>query len=87
MKELAIKKSNLMLELETSLLNSLIYLVLAKIYLISCSLKQQSLTLIKTTYYYTWGRRGSDRMAPVPITTKVVSSNPAHGEVYWIQHF
>ena len=23
----------------------------------------------------------------VPITTKVVSSNPAHGEVYWIQHY
>jgi len=22
----------------------------------------------------------------VPITTKVVSSNPVHGEVYWIQH-
>ena len=77
-----------MLELETSLLNSLIYLVLAKIYLISCSLKEQSLTLIKTTsYYYTWGRRGSDRMVSVPITTKVVSLNPAHGEVYWIQHF
>ena len=24
-------------------------------------------------------------MQSVPITTKVVSSNPAHGEVYWIQ--
>jgi hypothetical protein len=23
----------------------------------------------------------------VPITTKVVSSNPAHGEVYSLQHF
>jgi len=23
----------------------------------------------------------------VPITTNVVSSNPAHGEVYWIQHY
>ena len=23
----------------------------------------------------------------VPITTKVVSSNPVHGEVYWIQHY
>ena len=23
----------------------------------------------------------------VPITTKVVSSNPAHGEVYSIQHY
>jgi hypothetical protein len=26
-------------------------------------------------------------MQSVPITTKVVSSNPAHGEVYSIQHF
>jgi hypothetical protein len=23
----------------------------------------------------------------VPITTKVVSSNPVHDEVYWIQHY
>ena len=23
----------------------------------------------------------------VPITTKVVSVNPVHGEVYWIQHY
>jgi hypothetical protein len=22
----------------------------------------------------------------VPITTKIVSSNPVHGKVYWIQH-
>ena len=26
-----------------------------------------------------------DLQLPVPITTNVVSSNPAHGEVYWIQ--
>jgi hypothetical protein len=26
-------------------------------------------------------------MQYVPITTKVVSSNPAHGEVYSIQHY
>jgi hypothetical protein len=26
-------------------------------------------------------------MRPVSITTKVVSSNPANGEVYWIQHY
>ena len=26
-------------------------------------------------------------MQPVPITTKVASSNPAHGEVYSIQHY
>jgi hypothetical protein len=42
----------------------------------------------------TWGR---DRMLlgftttcalqPVPITTKVVSSNPVHDEVYSIQHY
>ena len=38
-----------------------------------------------------WGRRGGDHivvrftityMQSVPITTKVVSSNPVHGEVY-----
>jgi hypothetical protein len=39
------------------------------------------------------GRRGRDRtvvglpMQSVPITTKIVSSNPAHREVYWIQHY
>jgi hypothetical protein len=32
------------------------------------------------------GRRGRDRMQSVPITTKVVSSNPAHDEVYTIQY-
>jgi hypothetical protein len=26
-------------------------------------------------------------MQSVPITTKVVSSNPGHGEVYSIQHY
>ena len=26
-------------------------------------------------------------MQPVPITTNVLSSNPAHGEVYLIQHY
>ena len=26
-------------------------------------------------------------MQSVPITSKVVSSNPAHGEVYWMQHY
>ena len=39
--------------------------------------------------------RGHDRMAvglqllvqSVPITTKVVSLNPVHGEVYLIQHY
>ena len=39
------------------------------------------------------GRLGRDRMdlqlpvQLVPITTNVVSSNPAHGEVYSIQHY
>ena len=44
------------------------------------------------------GRRGRDRMLveftttsaitlSVPITTKVASSNPVHGEVYSIQHY
>ena len=38
------------------------------------------------------GHRSRDRMLvglpvqSVPITTKVVSTNPVHGEVYWIQH-
>ena len=39
------------------------------------------------------GRRGRDRMdlqlhvQSVPITTRVVSSNPIHGKVYSIQHY
>jgi len=33
------------------------------------------------------GHRGHDRMVVGPITTKVVSSNPVHGEVYSIQHY
>ena len=45
---------------------------------------------------YRWrGRHGRDRMVVgftttvrlVPITTKVVSSNPVHCEVYLIQHY
>ena len=47
-------------------------------------------------YEYDEGRHGCDRMVvefittymqSVPITTNVVSSNPAHGEVYSIQHY
>jgi len=30
---------------------------------------------------------GLDLQLQVPITTKVVSSNPIHGEVYSIQHY
>jgi hypothetical protein len=33
------------------------------------------------------GRRGRDRIQSVPITTKVVSSSPAHDEVYSIQNY
>ena len=43
----------------------------------------------------TRGHRGRDRMVvdlqlpvqSVPITTKVVSLNPVHGEMYLIQHY
>jgi hypothetical protein len=50
-----------------------------------CSLKDYS---IITILY--WDRRDRDRMVhvqPVPITTKVVNSNPVHGEVYSIQRY
>ena len=45
-----------------------------------------SITHIRKLY---GGRCGRDRMVvqSVPITTKVVSSNPVHGEVYSIQHY
>ena len=33
------------------------------------------------------GRRGRDRIQSVPIITKVVSSSPAHDEVYSIQNY
>ena len=33
------------------------------------------------------GHRGSVPMQSVPITTKVVNSNPAHGEVYSIHYY
>jgi hypothetical protein len=42
--------------------------------------------LVKYFYIYR-GRRGRDRMQSVPITTKIVSSNPVHGEMYSIQHY
>ena len=38
-------------------------------------------------YQYTRGRRGRDPMQSVSITTNVMSSNPAHGEVYSTQHY
>jgi hypothetical protein len=47
-----------------------------------------------TNLYNERGCHGRDRMVvgfittlSVPITTNVVSSNPAHGEVYLIQHY
>ena len=42
--------------------------------------------------YYWRGRHGRDRMMVGFITSyeiiaKVVSSNPVHGEVHWMQHY
>jgi hypothetical protein len=51
---------------------------------------------IKSRLFFKWSRRGRDRIAigfittcmqSVPIITKVVSSNSAHGEVYSMQHY
>jgi len=39
------------------------------------------------TLKYIRGCSGSDRMVVGFITTEVVSSNPAHGDVYSIQHY
>ena len=65
-------------------------------------LKQFQQSIIKRCvhlylFFYSLARgcRGRDRMIVgfqlpvqlVPITTKVVSSNPVHGEVYLIQHY
>ena len=38
-----------------------------------------------TVYFYVGGDHGRGRMV-VPLTTKVMCSNPVHGEVYAIQH-
>jgi len=50
-----------------------------------------------TSIVYIWGRRGRDRMVVelttklpmqyVPITSNLMGSNPAHGEIYLIQHY
>jgi hypothetical protein len=38
--------------------------------------------------YYLRGRRGRDRMrVGFTTATEVVSSNPVHGEVFFIQHY
>ena len=46
--------------------------------------------IIKQVFICVSGLRGGDNMVvdvqPVPIATSIVSSNPAHGEVYSIQH-
>ena len=50
--------------------------------------------IIKQVFICVSGLRGGDNMVvdvqlpmqPVPIATSMVSSNPAHGEVYSIQH-
>jgi len=38
--------------------------------------------VVMIVWYLDW----QPHMQSVPITTKVVSSNPAYGEVYYIQH-
>jgi len=38
-------------------------------------------------YIYLWDHRSHDRMQSMPITRKVVNSNPAHDEVYSIQQY
>ena len=46
--------------------------------------------LPKISYAYMDSNAGKGLQLPmqsVPTTTKVVSSNPVHGEVYWIQHY
>jgi hypothetical protein len=45
------------------------------------------LTINLVYFYMTSDHHNHDRMQSVPITTKVVSSNPVHGEVYLIQHY
>ena len=50
---------------------------------------------MRSTYLANQGRRSRDRMivgfttnyALVPITINIVRSNPAHGEVYSMQHY
>ena len=59
----------------------LIYLVILFFFLLFLSL------MFSTT---SMGYHGHDHMVPiqsVPITTNIVGSNPAHGEVYSIQHY
>ena len=47
-----------------------------------------SLSLRLDTFHKVWGRRGPHlSLQSVPITTKIDSSNSAHGDVYLIQHY
>ena len=59
-----------------------------------CSSTPLSYTVVNVLLIVSRGRRGGDGievgftpMQSVPINTKVVSLNPAHGEVYSMQHF
>ena len=47
-----------------------------------------SLSLRLDTFHKVWGRRGPHlSLQSVPFTTKIDSSNSAHGDVYLIQHY
>ena len=59
-----------------------------------CSSTPLSYTVVLVLLIVSMGLRGGDGMVigitpmqSVPINTKVVSLNPAHGEVYSMQHF
>jgi hypothetical protein len=62
------------------------------IHQLTCNFKDD---ITNGRHTYSRGRRGPDRMlvgfttscAILPIATKVVSSNPVHGEVFSIQHY
>ena len=55
------------------------------VYIINLHYKCHVLFNINSIKTYFQGRRG--RVQSVPITTKVVSFNPTHGDVYFIQHY
>jgi hypothetical protein len=62
-------------------------------FLNASSLKQQSagIHVAPLRLSWCWANQSSliflNIVAELDITTKVVSSNPTHGKVYWIQHF
>ena len=54
------------------------------------ALDKRFVLIIQYTYHKYMGRRGRDRLVvvqSVPITSKIVSSEPVHGKVYTIQHY